>query len=149
MKRKKKNLYEPDSWHFYWHDLWREQYFSKQQEDGFVMIWAGFQWQRKTDIVFISNGMNARDYHTASYQFATCYKFLKILGYVSTKNALIQAANSTFEWFLSNGSHIIDWSPLSPKLNPTENLWEILEDVYADGIQYNSTSELKQTILSG
>ena len=37
-------------------------------------------------------------------------------------NATIQVANSTWEWFLQNGVHVMDWPANSSNLNPMENL---------------------------
>lgn len=34
----------------------------RQGEVGFVMVWADFRWQGKTDIVFLNNRNNDRDY---------------------------------------------------------------------------------------
>jgi hypothetical protein len=42
----------------------------------------------------------------------------------------------------------MDWSALSPGLNPIENLWGILvRAVYADGKQYYTINDLKQAII--
>jgi hypothetical protein len=64
-------------------------------------------------------------------------------------NATIHVANSTWEWFLENGIHIMDWLANLLDLNPMENLWAILcRSVYADGKVYTNITELKAAIIS-
>ncbi|GBN71212.1 hypothetical protein AVEN_78203-1 [Araneus ventricosus] len=38
----------------------------------------------------------------------------------------IHVAKSSWEWFLDNGVHVIEWTVLSPDLNPQENVWGVL-----------------------
>lgn len=46
------------------------------------------------------------------------------------------------------GISTLPWPPLSPDLNPIENLWGLLcRDVYAGGRQFSSINELKAQIL--
>lgn len=40
-------------------------------------------------------------------------------------DAPIHTSNSTFEWFLSNGVHIIEWSALTSDLNSIESYGEL------------------------
>ena len=37
-------------------------------------------------------------------------------------NASIHSVNSTWQWFLNNGVHVIPWLSVSPNLNPMENV---------------------------
>ena len=59
-------------------------------------------------------------------------------------NASIHTANSTREWFLNNGVHVIPWPSVSPNLNPMEIVWSLLvRAVYANVKQYATISEKK------
>lgn len=150
---KKFNLDGPDGWQYYWHDLRNDrQIFSKRQAGGgSVMVWAGFGSAGKTDIAFVDNRLNAAGYQQLLEQY-----FLPQSEHIGgpffmfqQDNAPVHTAKSTFEWFLDNGVHIIDWPPCSPDLNPVENMWGILaRAVYAGGRQYNSTADLKKAISS-
>ena len=67
---------------------------------------------------------------------------------VQQDNASIHSANTTWEWYLNNGVHVILWPPVSPVLNSMGNVWSLLvKAVYANGKQYTSISELKAAII--
>ena len=63
-------------------------------------------------------------------------------------NAAIHTAHFTKMWLLLKNIKTMDWPAHSPDLNPIENLWGLLaRRVYADGRIFQTTSELKSTIL--
>ena len=63
-------------------------------------------------------------------------------------NAPIHRSNSTKSWLAANEVETFSWPPLSPDLNPIENLWGWLtRKVYAHGHQFNSQNEFKTAIV--
>ena len=103
------------------------------------MVWAGFGYLGQRNIAFPEGRMNAPDYqdlldiHFLPFGETVGDPFLIF----QQDNASIRVANSTWEWFLQNGVHVLEWPANSPDLNPMENLWGILcRTVYADGKQY-------------
>lgn len=148
---KKWNLDGPDGFSYYWHDLRKEPlYHSKRRAGGgSVMIWACFGWNFKSKISFIDGRMNSQDY---------CEMLSKHLGDISNSfkgdkwtfqqdNAPCHASAYTKKWFQEHNLDVINWPAVSPDLNPIENLWGILvRKVYANGRQFKTISELKETI---
>ena len=64
-------------------------------------------------------------------------------------NAPLHGANSTTDWLRNQNINTLPWPSRSPDLNVIENIWGILiSDVYKDGKQFNSVSELKTPIMS-
>ena len=88
------------------------------------MVWAGFGNGGKTNLAFPTGRMKANDYqdlldtHLLPFGEAIGGPFwIFKQGY-----ATIHVANSTWEWFLQNGVHIMNWPANSLDLNPMENL---------------------------
>ena len=51
------------------------------------------------------------------------------------------------KWFESHNINVLDWPPLSPDLNPIENIWGLMaRDIYAGGKQFSNVYELKTGI---
>jgi transposase len=62
-------------------------------------------------------------------------------------NARIHTSQITKDFLCEQNVRVMEWPPLSPDLNPIENLWGILSrKVYANGKQYHSINELKKSI---
>ncbi len=50
---------------------------------------------------------------------------------------------------MRNNIRLLDWSALSPDLNPMENTWSILSrKIYENGKQYTSVNDLKTAIFN-
>jgi hypothetical protein len=58
------NMDGPDGFHYYWHDVRKEDLIlsKRQMGGGFVMVWAAVGWRKKTEIVFCTNRMNSVEY---------------------------------------------------------------------------------------
>jgi len=59
----------------------------------------------------------------------------------------VHKAKSTNDWFSVNNIPLRSHPPLSPNLNPIENLWGLLvKRVYRNGRQFQTVKELKESI---
>lgn len=68
--------------------------------------------------------------------------------YFQQDNAPIHVSRKTKKWLEDNKISCINWPPLSPDLNPIENLWGIMvRRIYCGNKQYNSKIELKRAIV--
>lgn len=62
-------------------------------------------------------------------------------------NAPIHKAQVTTNFFNGRKIPVLQWPPLSPDLNPIENLWGILSDrVFRNGRQFETVRHLKSAI---
>ena len=150
---KKFNLDGPDSLHNYWYDLRKEkQIFSKRNfGGGSVMVWAAFGLFGTTPIAFCETKMDSSSYQDILEEFLLPEAPLISSGdyLFMHDNAPIHRSDSTKRWLDRNGVKTIEWPPLSPDLNPIENLWGWLTRiVYAQGRQFSSVTELKSAIVS-
>ena len=106
------NLDGPDGATYYWHDLRKEEkIFSKRQQGGqSLMVWAVFGYRGQTNITFPECRMNATDYqdllntHLLPFGEAIGGSFWVF----QQDNASIHVANSTWEWVLQNGVHVME-----------------------------------------
>ena len=65
----------------------------------------------------------------------------------STGQCAIHVSKTTKNWFLEIVITVMDWPPLSPDLNPMENVWGLLaRTIYKDGRQYQNVQALQQAI---
>jgi transposase len=148
---KRFNLDGPDGYSYYWHDLRKEQIFSKQRCNGggSVMIWASFGALGKSEICFIDKRLNANGYREVLKNHLL-HSGRKIGGpdwIFQQDNAPCHRAKASLAWFKSNKIKVLDWPSLSPDMNPIENLWSsLVRRVYSNGKQYNSIEELKRAI---
>ncbi len=141
----------PDGFHYYWHDLRKEQNIVSKRAlgGGGVMVWACFSWDFKDEITFADGTLDAKKYleMLKPHLQQLSNHFVGKDWIFQQDNAPIHTAKSNMSWFKSRNINVMHWLALSPDLNPIENLWGILaRAVYADGKQYNSKEELKQSI---
>ncbi|GBM77916.1 Transposable element Tc3 transposase [Araneus ventricosus] len=128
-----------------------EKIFSKRQQGGgSLMVWGGFGYGDKLNLAFPSGRIKATNYQEILETHLL--PFAEIIGGPSwifqQDNTPIQVSKSSWEWFLDNGVHVMEWPALSPDLNPQEDVWGILSRAeYANGRQCQSVAKLKPTIV--
>ena len=55
----------------------------------------------------------------------------------------------TKDWLITNNILSLEWPDGSPDLNVVENVWaEMSRNIYENGKQYNTLSELKNAVLN-
>ena len=149
---KKFNLDGPDGLMYCWHDLRKKkpEYPRRSFGGGSVMVWGAIYAGGKSELAVLEGKQNAVSYIQTLGGF-----LLPILSTNSQTsmifqqdNAAIHTAHLTKMWLLLKNIKTMDWPAHSPDLNPIENLWGLLaRRVYADGRIFQTTSELKSTIL--
>ncbi len=149
---KKFNLDRPHRNQYYWHNLRKEQqYFSKNaSEGGSFMVWVGFGYSGKTEIVFLNDRQKSQDYIRVieDHMLPSVGEICGPDWIFQQDNASIHTSGITQRWFQDRNVRVLNWSVRSPDLNPIENLWEILfRLVYANGRQFNSLPELRPEII--
>jgi len=148
---KKFNLDGPDGFQYYWHDLRKEpeKCMSRNFGGGTVMVWAGFCYNGKTSLCFVTSRMNSENYiqllDNVLIDFGA--NVLSDTYIFQQDNAPIHKSQKTLNWFNSRSIELIDWPARSPDLNPIENLWGMLaRAVYGNGKQFSSVGDLRNTI---
>ena len=114
------------------------------------MVWGGFSAGGTTDLVFCKPKMTSVDYQDILADhllpvapLITCGDYI----FMQT-NSPIHGSISTKSWLETNEMKILDWPPLSPDLNPIENLWGYLtRKVHGNGHQFTSIVALKAEIV--
>lgn len=150
---KKFNLDGPDGFHYYWHDLRKDDLiFSKRQfGGGNCMVWAGISFNGNTLISFTSNRMNSEDYQEVLNEFMlpVIHEYCGSEAEFQQDNASIHSSKSTKNWLRDNRINVMEWPARSPDLNPIENAWaDLSRNVYRNGRQFRSIPELKSAIES-
>ena len=150
---KKFNFDGPDGYQHYWHDLRKEdKYLSRRQQGGGgVMVWIGFGAGGKCDLVFFDGNVNAGKYQLAMETHLLPFWNTRTENSVvyQRDNASIHTARTTKQFFVDHNIPVMEWPANSPDLNPAENVWGMLvRKIYADGVQYNNTKDLKNAILA-
>ena len=115
------------------------------------MVWGGFGYGGKTDLVMIEGHLNSDKYQkmlqgnliaSGSTICGDNWKFQQ-------DNASIHTSKATMGWFKSNRVDVIEWPACSPDMNPIENLWGVLTyRVYGKNKQYESVNDLKMAIIN-
>ncbi len=148
---KKFNLDGPDGYHYYWHDIRKEErhLMSRQQGGGGVMIWAAIGWTGRTKILLIETKLKASIYKLVleSGLLPSMSRIAESPIIFQQDNATPHIAGTTKEWFTRQGIEVMPWPSRSPDCNPMENCWaQVSRLVYADGKQYNHVDELTAAI---
>jgi hypothetical protein len=148
---KKFNLDGPDGYSYYWHDLRKlpEERMSRVVGGGGVMIWAcmGYGHVRWTEV---RGRLNAVRYQQEVLD-VHLIPFGEQLGgpnwIFQQDNATIHTAAANTDAFRAGIPRTIGHPARSADLNPIENLWGIIvQDVYANGRQFDSLGSLRDAI---
>ena len=148
---KKFNLYGPDGYSHYWHDLRKEErIFSKRHScHKSLMIWIGFSSKGKTEIAYLSGRANSTRY-VETLKDCLLPAALRLAGknwIFQRDNAPIHRSKETNEWCQKKNINVLEWPAYSPDMNPTENIFGILaRRVYMNNRQYDDVDQLKSSI---
>lgn len=150
---KKFNLDGPDGLMCCWHDVRRKKYEYRRRSfgGGSVMVWGAIHAGGKSRLAVLEGKQNAESYIRTLGSFllpmlpTDCPNSMIF----QQDNAAVHTAHLTKMWLLYTNINIMDWPAHSPDLNPIENVWGLLaRRVYADGRTFETTSQLKSTILT-
>ena len=114
-----------------------------------MMVWVGISSLGKTEIVFVRGKMNSESYQEILSNFLIPFldRWPNLEIIFQQDNASVHASASTRQWLLDSSIETLPWPAKSPDLSPIENVWAMLvRDVYGNGKQYNTVSELKDGI---
>lgn len=147
---KKWNLDGPDGYYSFWQDKRSNSVMSQVPNCRHsIMVWGCFSSNKKLDLHIINDKMDSQKYQSILEK-----RIKPLFMSRNTSNLLFQSDNapvhvscSTNKWLSNNGINCIDWPPVSPDLNPIENLWGILSQrIYGNGTVFTCKSDLEKAI---
>ena len=148
---KKFNLDGPDGMQKHWHyRLNEKQWFKTSNFRGkSVMVWAGFSYVGKTNLVYLKGNQKSQDYVKTLQDYMIPFADRNHQwGHVfQHDNASIHASKCTKSFLARSKVNVMDWPALSPDLNPMENVWSMTSSrVYENGKQHDTLDDLKKAI---
>ncbi|GBM01230.1 Transposable element Tc3 transposase, partial [Araneus ventricosus] len=137
----------------YWHDLRKDpsSFFSRQIGGGSVMVWAAFGFNGKVALAFLDGRQNSPKYIEILENHLM--PFAENIGGGNWEyqhdNAPIHTSSATNNYLNSKNVTVLEWPPMSPELNPIENVWCIMSrKVYENVGQFYAVNALKAAIES-
>ncbi|GBN29024.1 Transposable element Tc3 transposase [Araneus ventricosus] len=113
------------------------------------MVWSAFGLNGQVGLAFLDGRQNSPKYiETLENHFMPLAENIGGRNWeYQHDNALIHTSNATKNYINSKSVTVLEWPPMSPNLNPIENVWGIMSrKIYKNGGQFYSLNALKTAI---
>ncbi|GBL76073.1 Transposable element Tc3 transposase [Araneus ventricosus] len=126
-------------------------FFSRQSGGGSVMVWATFGFNGQVGFAFLDGRQNSPKYIETLENHLM--PFSENIGGRNWEyqhdNAPTHTSSARKNYLNSKNVTVLEWPPMSPDLNPIENVWGFMSrKVYENGGQFYSLNALKTSIGS-
>ncbi|GBM49941.1 Transposable element Tc3 transposase [Araneus ventricosus] len=115
------------------------------------MVWAAFGFKGQVGLAFFNGRQNSPKYIETleTHPMPLAENIGGRNWEYQHDNAPIHTSNATKNYLNMNNVTVLEWPPMSPDLNPVENVWGIMSrKVYENGGQLYSVNALKTAIES-
>ncbi|GBN44899.1 Transposable element Tc3 transposase [Araneus ventricosus] len=115
------------------------------------MVWAAFGFKGQVGLAFLDGRQNSPKYIETLENHLT--PFAENIGGRNWEyqhdNAPTHTSSATKNYLNSKNVTVLEWPPMSPDINPIENVWGIMSrKVYENAGQFYSVNALKTSIES-